>query len=368
VQLLHIAGAKFEGSVRSWVSHWEPVDDRRASRPQQGPTDLAVFGLLIAVFWLVTVASLTINYLSPVLSSAIISIIKLIAQEETSRVLFVSQSGYIPPLWERSIEIGAVALILIALPFGLWRVYRRLGAHPLFILLGGLAVSYLVLLSFRLTSAGWETATRGTSYAFVGLSFVLALAFAEVFVPRKITGVGRAVLALCVCILFIGGFLSGWQPNVRLANPYLVDAGDHAVVPQGFAVAEWMGAKLGPGNNVAADRANGGVLLADGGQVTVGDPDINQLLNIAGYDSNQLDIIKRDGIQYIVMDNRTVSRDGMAGYYFIRAGGGSLLRTDFLDPGIVGKFDELRSVNRILDAGNIVVYDVRALLNDAPAP
>jgi hypothetical protein len=271
-------------------------------------------------------------------------------------------------LWERFVELGSVALILVALPFGLWRVYRRLGAHPLFFVLGGLTVSYLVLLSFRLTAAGWETATRGTSYAFVGLSFALALALAEIFVPGKLRGMGGVVLALCVCVVFIGGFLSGWQPNVRLANPYLVDAGGHAIKPQGFAVAEWMDARLGPGNYVAADRANGGILLADGGQVTVGDPYINQVLDDAGYDSNQHDIIKNDGIHYIVVDNRSISRDGMAGYYFIRTGGESLLSTDYLDPGIVGKFDGLRNVNRVLDTGNIVVYDVKALLNDAPAP
>lgn len=368
----HIWKAWLTRAVRwmpQWISTWREADDPGDPSVNHGPVDLSAFTIVVAVLWLLLVANLTIGYLRPVILSAVVSVLRLIAREQTSRTLFVTASGHVPPLWERVDEIGSVVLIGLVTPFSLVQAFRQRRSHPLVLTLAILAMAYFILLGFRLTPASWETAARGTSYAFIGLSFILALGFVHVLVPQRVTTPGRILFSVYVAVVFVGGFLSGWQPNIRLAQPYKIVIQNQTFIPQSYAVAEWTRAVLGPGNGFASDFANGGPLLAIGGQkvAAVNDPTANNLVQIVEFGPEQVNIIREQHIRYILMDRRVISRDGMAGRYFDRTAGQAVPTVAILKPALVEKYDQVPMVNRILDSGYIVIYDMEAYIHAPPS-
>ncbi len=129
----------------------------------RAPDLLAVFAAIAAAGWLLVVASPTISYLSPVLSQAVLSVVGMIAGEQTTRQLFVSKSGYVAPLFVRLTGLGAVLLCLFGLPFGLYRVWRRYSRSAFVTLMALAAIGYFAMLGFRLTGAGWETGNRASA-------------------------------------------------------------------------------------------------------------------------------------------------------------------------------------------------------------
>ena len=192
----------------------------RPCSPSRAPDLLAVFATVAAVGWLLIVANPTISYLSPVLSQAVLSVVNMIAGEQTSRQLFVSKSGYVAPLLERVTGLGAVLLCLLGLPFGLYQVWRRYSRSAVAVLLALAAVGYFAMLGFRLTGAGWETANRASTYLFLGLALVLSMAAVQLWLAKVPGRIGRLVVAAYVGIVFAGGVIAGW-PGAAAAGPAL---------------------------------------------------------------------------------------------------------------------------------------------------
>jgi uncharacterized membrane protein len=331
---------------------------------QPGLGDLAIVALAAVLAWLLLVASGTIDYLQPVLSHAVVSLVQLLLHGG-GRQLFVSSAGSTAPIVERFIALAAVLVSLLALPFGLWASWRRYRGAPLAFLMAGAAIAYFGMLAFRLTPAGWETGSRAAEFLFVGLALELALAAVEVWLPWRASNTSRLGFAALLGILAMGGIIAGWQSPLRLSQPFLVDAGGQIVGPQGLAAAKWAGAQLGPGNHMAADESNGRLMLAYGDQsVRLGIfPEIGALLSADALGKAQIEALQWSHIRYVVVDRRRISWDNMQGYFFERTGSAA---PALFDARAQGKFDTSAGVSRILDTGNIVIYDVGALSNAAP--
>lgn len=360
-QLLR-AGTLIGGWFRQRLRRDQGAQDRR------GPGGLALFALAASTAWLFLVASLTVDYLSPVLSRAALSVIQLLIGEESGRQLFVSSTGYVAPLWERVTGIGSVLFCLIGLPFGLWAVWQRYRTHPLALLLAGVALAYFAMLGLRFTPAAWETGNRASAYLFVGLAFILALGIVECWLPGRSSWGARLLIVGYLAVIFMGGIIAGWPPKLRLSQPYLVQVGGQIIKPQGLAVAEWAATVLGPNHRIAADDANGRLLLAYGEQYGLtGIATVKQLLLSDQLNARQIRTVQNRQIEYAVIDRRRVSWDNMAGYYFDRTGGGAIATTDLLDPAVYEKFEREEGIGRILDSGNIVIYDL-GVLHDHPSP
>ncbi|HMN27796.1 MAG TPA: hypothetical protein PKE45_06530 [Caldilineaceae bacterium] len=336
----------------------------------RGPAGLALFALAASVTWLLAVANQTGGYLSPVLSNAALSVIHLLIGEESGRQLFVSSSGYVAPLWERVIGIGSVLFCLVGLPFGLWAIwqrYRSVAPAPALVLAGA-AMAYFAMLGLRFTPAAWETGNRASAYLFVGLSFILALAIVACWLSARTTWASRTLVVGYLAVILMGGIIAGWPPKLRLSQPYFVEASGQIVEPQGLAVADWAATVLGPNHRMVADVTNGRLLLAYGEQVGLtGRANFRQLLMSDELDPQQIHTIQSRQIEYAVVDRRRISWDNMAGYYFDRTGGSALPSADLLDPQVYEKFEREPGVDRVLDSGNIVIYDL-GVFNDLPDP
>lgn len=331
--------------------------------------ELASFAMMavgMSLIWLVLQASVTIDYLSPVLSGAVRSVYRLAAQRETSqRQLFQSSAVPVSITWEPLVGLGSVLLILVGLPVGLFIIWRRYRREPFPLLLAGAALAYPGMLAFRLTSAGWETSNRSSAFLFVGLAFVLALAFVQIWSWRRAGPLIRAGLVGCVAVLFVGGIIAGWPPYIRLPRPYLV-AGMRPIEPQGLTAARWAYAFLGPGHRIATDNSNARLMQTYGDQYTfAGQKYGNQLLvQATRIARGEHEILRLMNVDYVVFDRRRVSWNAMIGVYFDRLENGEIPSADLFEPEVVANFDHQPRVSRLFDSGNIAIYDVRALRDE----
>lgn len=359
----------------------------RTRARQRGPWALALSAALAVSSWLTYVASYTVQYLSPVLLKAVQSIFRLATQEESARQFFTSTStGYVSPPWVQLIGFCSVLIIALGIPIGWLNIWRRYRHQIFFIFLGVIALAYLPMQALRLTHAGWETGNRSSAFIFIGVGFVLALAtdyvwrfawhvknFLGKFVPR---GLGDSVVnitswvqwkstwihAAIVVLLIFGGFLSGWPPQARMPRPYLIDTGSHNVEPQSVEVAKWTHDYLGPDHRIATSKVGSKLFSAYGGQTPfTGKPHgIKSMLFSGTVGPSEREIIQMAGIEYIASDRRLISWDHMIGLFFFNQK--SSPSYELIEFETYEKFDGLKGVNRILDSGDIVIYDVRVYL------
>jgi len=282
----------------------------------------------------------------------------MIIQEQQSRVPFVSGStGSVAPLWEQLVAIGSTILIALGLPFGVYEAWKNHRNKVFALLLAAIALVYLPMQLLRFTKAGWETANRSSEFLFIGIGFVLALAIDQLWLPKWSSWKSQTVLATLVVALFFGGLIAGWPPRARWPRPYMVSAGNYSVEPQVVSVAQWMLVNLGPDHRIAASKADAKILNAynqypytDNGAIKpmfysqqVGEPETHTLL-------------KRN-VEYVMFDRKIISWDHMIGYFFYNQLDTSSAESQFMDPRTLEKFDGLKNVNRMLDAGDVVVYD-----------
>jgi hypothetical protein len=345
---------------------FQPGNEAEPSDHQAGPQTLAIFALVTTLAWLVYVAILTFTYLSPLLTKGAFSVFQLILGEGQGRSLFVGTDGYVAPLWERIVGISAIVLSLAALPFGLMQIWRRVQSSAPALLLALAAVGYFGVQGLRLTTASWEMGNRASTYLFIGLAFVLAMATDRLWTEQWQSRQSRAIFAVAFAVIFAGGLIAGWPPRLRVTQPYLVTTGQATIEPQGLAIAQWMRSTLGPGHTVAADEVNGRFILGYGDQHPyVGRfPFVRDILTKPELTLVQLGVMHEWQLDYVVMDRRQTAWDNMAGYFFDRAASAQATQAGWVAPEVYGKYEGLAGVSRVMDSGDVVMYDVGALHNE----
>jgi hypothetical protein len=337
----------------------------------RGPRWLALVAILMAGAWLILVAWITISYLYPVLSRAILSIFNIIAGLQLPRLLFSTPTSTSLPLWAQFTAILSVLIAAAGVPLGLvkfWQRYRGKGVTLILVLMG---LAYFGFLALRLSPQAWETANRASEFLYLGLAFLLAIGAVSLWRQSRFPWVGKIVFMVCVGILVFGGVIAGWPQGLDLQQPTVAQVGSFIAVPEGQAVAQWSQAALGPGNRIGADPSNARLLLLYGDQVAYSSstPDIQDILRTPGFPPWQIKELQKYSIGYLLVDRRLVSRDAMTGYFFnpsqtaaisLNTGGltaGFLNGSQLVDPKVSGKFDRVAGVSRILDSGDIIIYD-----------
>lgn len=342
---------------------WAVIAVSRVLHVRTRMWDVGLFSLAAVLFWLVSIASITLGYLSPVISRAVTSTLQLIAGEEASRELFRSASGYLAPLWERLTAIGSALIVALALPFSTLRVWRHHRNNPVAPVLTAAALAYCGSLLLRFSPAAWEIGNRASEFLFLGVAYVAAIAVVELWMPQRIGWRNRAAFAACAAIVFMGGVIAGWPPSVRLPPPYVVSSGTVLIEPPGVTAARWAHAYLGPENRMAADESNARLMLVYGQQYPLtGKKDGVKAMIFSGQiGRGEREIFQVTGVRYVILDRRLRSWDAMAGLYFDRTERDANDDENLMDPETYLKFDQNGSVSRVLDNGAITIYDVGAL-------
>lgn len=330
---------------------------RRSTR-REAPWRLAAFAIAATVTWEALVAPGTAHYLFPVLGRAFHQVVATVLGHTGSRRLFGGGSSGQPaaPEWQRMVALASVGLIVSALPFGLRTMWRRHRSNPYLVVLGVAAVAYVAVLPMRLVPAAWETSNRSSEFLFLGVAFVLAL----VRLPGRLRRAYPVVLAGFVAVVLVGGVVAGWPPRVLLAHSVRASVpGGGTVEPQPQQVARVFLHAFGPGHRIVAPEAVGRELLVDGGQtayVTSAPFAAATLLFGDTMTLGMIETVTDESIDYVAEDRRASGDDSMAGYFFGDADGGRRV-----DPLALAKFDSYPGIDRVVDGGDIVIYDVRAL-------
>ena len=331
---------------------------------QLAPWRLAGAAAAIAVLWLVLVAEHTIGYLSPVLTRAIEETFETVGGEAATRTLFQGgESGGEstgPGTLERGVGIAAVRVVAAWVPLGLRVVWAEFRRRPPVVLLSLAAVAYLGTFALRLVPAAHETAGRASEFLCLGVGMVIALAAVERWGPRAAPWAGRVLVAAAAGLVVAGGFIAGWPPELRLAQPYRIDAGDRSIEPQGVAAADWMRGALGRGNRMVAEQADARLFQTYGSQVAVAgtNPPVEEMLHSPKLERWHVDLIRDERFRYAAVNRREVSEDVLAGYFFPTSAAAS---QELLDARAVAKLDRRGETDRLFDAGDIAIYDLGRL-------
>jgi len=339
---------------------------RRSERAgEKGVAVAALLTWVAVVAWLIFVASLTVNYLFPQVTTATKQVVTLIAGETTGRQLFRSYAGNVSPLWEQIVAYTSTLLILLGLPFGLYQVWRRHRRQAGALALAVAAIAFPASFPFRLTRSGAEAANRSTEFLFLGIAFVLAVGVVELWLMGRRDWRKPALALGGAAIIFLGGVILGFAPWARLPGPYLVSADSRSIEPEGITAARWASTYLGPDNRILADRTNVLLMLGYGGQRPItgygnGVPTYRVVLSPT-FGLRELAVVRAAELHYVVVDRRLAWGLPLTGVYFERAEPDAARVTFPLDPRDFSKFDLSTSIARIFDSGHIVIYDVGGL-------
>ncbi|MEO8461984.1 MAG: hypothetical protein ABI555_02125 [Chloroflexota bacterium] len=351
------------------VARWLLRSDR-SSGP--GPGRVAILTAIGTAAWLIFVASETVRYLGPRLIDGF-AVIRLLLGDMAARQLFAPVQGALAPAWEQVVGYSAVILLLIALPLGLWRVWRDHRRRPIAVVLAIVALSYPATLALRLTQAGGEEASRSSTFVFLGLGFVVALAVAEPWsIGRRWRRSVTPVLAAAAMVVFVGGVIIGTPRWSRLPGPYLPAADTRSIGPESIDAALWARNELGPGKRIVADRVDRVLMGSYGGQTPVtnyGDEvQTFRLFFTPSFSSADLAILKAGEVQFLVVDRRLAGIKPLTKFYFENGEPTRIEhQTILLTLAGLTKFAQVPGVSVVFDSGNIQVYDVRTLTQGAPS-
>ena len=366
-----------------------PVDQKASTRI------MAVLLVAANLVWLVYVASVTLKYLSPNLVVAGQAILRLLDGGGFDRQLFKgTQAVSTTPIFERVMGYGGVLLVLGLIPLGLLRIWKQHRHNAIALALGVSALSYPATLALRLTGAGWEVANRSASFVFVAVAFVAGVAVAGLrrapvkhlaerqswtpprrwspTLPKvthlKIMPALSWLIGASAIVVLYSGLIAGLAPYGRMPWPYTPASDSRSVEPQGVATAHWALRQLGPGKSIIADRINAQLLGSYGLQhiVTVNDgtPPSRVFLSPV-FDEQTLKVIRKDRIEYTLVDRRLLNGMGPNGFYYeaweLDVFPNAYSDNALLRPDTLSKFDTTTGVNRVYDSGDISLYDLKAL-------
>lgn len=375
----HISSYALVIFLALWALAAVAVHHRRGLPLGRRVTAFMVIALGATLLWLLFVAAgLTRSELGPVLTGIVSGVGELVGGGGGGKELFRASSGQaVEPLWAQVLGFGSVILVLVAIPFALWRGWRRRRSAPIMLAFGVATLAYPVTLGLRLTQAGTETSNRASEFLFIGISVLLAVAVAELWLPPATAG-GRlrwprrrvAAFSVYATILLIGGVIVGWPPYDRLPGPYLPAAGQRSIDREGVADAFWARNHLPPRSRVLADETQALLMASYGRQ----DPQGGKIegLSLARvffsptFGSDDRRVLVDDRIRYLVVDQRLSDVLPLRGVYVEGDEPGAFQHRSPIPPRALTKFNHVAGLSRLLDSGHVAVYDVTDLRRGSP--
>lgn len=323
------------------------------------PVMLALVTLAASWAWSTFVAdNIVVDYVSPHFRAASSELARVIGNETgAGRQLFQSSSGQVAPLWERATGVAAAGLTLLGMPWGLLIIWRRHRENALALMLTGISLGYILSLALRLTSSGWETGNRLSEFVFLGVGFVLAIGVTEHWLSGKNSRRRMLMLIISITTIFLGGVIAGFPPSWRLPGPYIANALTRSIESQGVSAAEWARIFLGPDNRIGGDRTNELLMGSYGEQHIVHSlndgVDVEWILFAPTIERNEIDSIQLIRLRYLIVDNRLRVLPQLATNYYPDATTGEAL----------DKFASMPNISRVFDSGDILIYDLKEILN-----
>ena len=362
----HMTNYVFDGLLLLWAG----ISLLRASSGTMRIhlTAIALFGVLLSLAYTFLLPGNPASaYLSSYFSTAFVDLGHIFAGTGTARPLFVTNQAVPPtPIWDRLLMAGSVALVMLALPLGLftlWSCYRH---QPLVLTLGLFSLGYPISQLFRFTNFGAEITDRASAFFFLPIAYLLTIFIAHFWPVRTLNRKTTAFITCGLSVVFLGGVVLGVGPSwTNVPGPYVVTADGRSIEREGIQAASWFLPHLGPANRIGTDRINNLLLLSYGDQRIVTGLDDKVDVAAVFYSSSlgpkELAILRQAKIRYLVVDQRLSTSLPLLGFYFEEGEAGSFQLKHPISKANLTKFNAVPQVKRVFDSGNIVVYDVEAL-------
>lgn len=318
----------------------------------------AMVALVLALAWLVIVASVTLGYLSPVISQAIRSVYETLTREAAPRALFGGLSNQATPgntLYEQALGGLSVLLSVLAVCLSLraaWTRNQRRDAAT--VMLVAAAVVYIPAMGLRFAGGAWETSVRLVDFLSIGVAFVVGWFPLERMARWTGPRLARPAAALAVAIMVVGGAINGWSPASRISRPTAILADARRLESPSFAVGMW--AKRLRRGKVIAPEADAEPILLFGDQPVASGTTLaaDEVLQMKTLPHWALPLWRDAGVHYIVVDRRVDATSETDGFYWGTTAGGGYPERVLHGP-LASRFDNA-GLSRIYDSGNIFVY------------
>jgi hypothetical protein len=335
----------------------------KGMRVLESPGATALLGMILVVIWTAYTGARVVNYIYPTVQTTVNQFIQIVSGTSTARAAFSSSTGYVTPLWERLVSYASVVLITLGLPFGLFQIWKRFRANAATFMLAVAALGYPAILGLRLTNAGVNLGGRAQPYVLVAVAFVLAIGITYLCVTHLPNWKITMPLTIAIAIMLVGSWVIGNSPDWnRLPGSYQPFADQRSIQPESISAAQWAGIVLGPDKRMIGDHVN---LLLMG---TYGDEwlvttssdqiDVTPVFTDPHFDAYIASLLRKGKVQYIIVDHR-LNLPGFGWY----DGVGSPSDAVPIAPNALSKFDNVPNVSRVYDSGDIVIYNVEALLH-----
>jgi len=340
---------------------------RPTSRSPRPIVRAALWAMVVAVAWMLTSGRSALEYLGEIVGDAVAALAGLTVGGSGARVLFGAPEGFRVPGPEVALTWIGQALLVLVLFVACIHVLRRHRRDPLVVVFLIAAAIYPATLVMRLTGAGAETSQRASEFLFLGMAPIIADGL--VHLHRRLA-VGRPLVVPVLACILAGGVILGTAWYLRFRGPYRVAAEQLAVETQGVSAAWWTHENLGPHQRIVTDRTNqklqAGLGLQD--TVTAYNSGVGPAYALWGpsLTAADVDTLRRGRVEYVLADARITEELPVFPYYFEAAEPeGGQHRTPWPLAGLV-KLDGADGTHRVFDSGDIVIHDVRELVDALP--
>ena len=362
----------------------------------------AVFGVAILSvgFWTLVSGNAADSYVDGIFSRSFGAFFSFLSGAHHGRALFTGADGVKQPVAYRIVGILTVLLTSTGLVVGFFRslylprggasshasspkpgrtgMFLGMRDNPWAIVFTVSSFAFPPSILLRLTSGGWELGNRMAAFVYLGVSLVIAVGAATVLIGPHPSRVRAAVVGLFLSLMLAGGIIAGLPPDL-VAPRYIPAADGTSIEPMGVAAARWTRRWLGEGWRFASDRSNRLLLATYAVQRIVTQEQDGEALGHVMFDrayfgaekkparlsEENMNALRRAGVDFLLVDLRLQSRRPLWGYYFDAGEDADLSKSPPLGVDLE-KFDRFPRVGRIFDNGYEVIYDVRGLLEAQP--
>lgn len=283
--------------------------------------------LLAAILaWTIGIAQSVTAYLGPLARSFLADAVRLLQPHTAHRTLF---AGSTTPAYERLAAfaspaiagIGAVGGILLLLGAHRRQSTPALGLYALGLL-------YFASMPLMVTQGGSEAVRRSWSFTYVGLALLVAPVIPRcvrwrareragaIVRRRRLRALGVSTLLM---IVLIGNTAMNTNEAYRFPGAVIYGSDTRTLTAEVLATVRWFHTTFGVERLVIADRGNALAFAAFGDAWTApawsGLPIWQLYLSSRPPDATLLRTLRKDGYQFLVIDDRMLSAVPRIGYY-----------------------------------------------------
>lgn len=302
----------------------------------------------------------TLEYVVQAFQTSVAGASSLFERGET-KTLFVNPGGVASSWFERGLMLAAVAITGLCLLMAWWHArewlsHRRNRALPVLLIL----VSLLFVLQplGHLAQSTGEIADRSTTFAFIGIAFVVGWWLWQRSMTRRTALVATGLAT----VTFLGGVMLGSGPLVQqVPGRHWVGADARSIDADNVAAVDWMTSRLSPGSEVFGNRVAMLMAAADGlGSVTEisSGSDASELLLNPAVTAEDYKLIATLPVNYLVSDIRDAGAMPTLGFYVADGEWGQDDRRTPVPRSALRKFDRVAGASRIYTNGVVTVYEL----------